>query len=229
MQNRVRSAWRSLRGRRIFSLAAVGGIAALLLGTLGASTAVAHGMVTSAEIENQTIQSVDIGAGGVGQSEIRQGAVDASEIEDQSIRSWDIGAEHVGTSELRNGSVRNEDLNDEVQTGPPQGAWFSGEDETTELAPADRTTVGTLEAGSGSHLVIAQATVSSTQDNDNLLCFLGTEENPELSVANARALREAFALTAVIEGSPVQLQCQADAGGTATDVSITAVRVNTGN
>ena len=51
--------------------------------------------ITSEDIINQTIRSVDIGSGGVGSSEVRN----------QSLRSWNLGPDSVGASEVRDNAV----------------------------------------------------------------------------------------------------------------------------
>lgn len=107
---------------------------------------------------------------------------------------------------------------------PPKGGWFNGEDDVVSLPDAERTTVGTLDLGRGPHVITANVTVSGGVDNDNLLCFLSDGED-DLAAGNARALRESFGLTAIAESGAVNLDCQAGAGGTATDISITSVRV----
>lgn len=70
-----------------------------------ASPASGVAQITSADIKDQTIQSVDIGRSGVGTSEVRN----------QSLTSIDLARGSVGASELRNGSVRPWDLEPEFR------------------------------------------------------------------------------------------------------------------
>lgn len=97
--------------RNLLTVGAIASIVALG-GTVGANAA---SQVTSADIKDQTIQSRDIAADGVGKSEIRTGAVGSLEILNQSIQSYDIDAEAVGTSEIRNNTIRLEDINDSTE------------------------------------------------------------------------------------------------------------------
>lgn len=84
----------------------VGSIAvmAMLAVALGGS-ATAASQITSADIKDQTIQSIDIAKSGVGTSEVRN----------QSLTSIDLARGSVGASELRNGSVQPWDLEAEFR------------------------------------------------------------------------------------------------------------------
>lgn len=97
--------------RNLLTVGAIASIVALG-GTVGANAA---SQVTSADIKDQTIQSRDIAADGVGKSEIRTGAVGSLEILNQSIQSYDIDAEAVGTSEIRNNTITRADINDSTE------------------------------------------------------------------------------------------------------------------
>lgn len=97
--------------RNLLTVGAIASIVALG-GTVGANAA---SQVTSSDIKDQTIQSRDIAADGVGKSEIRTGAVGSLEILNQSIQSYDIDSEAVGTSEIRNNTIRLEDINDSTE------------------------------------------------------------------------------------------------------------------
>lgn len=96
------------------NLLTVGAIASIVVlgGTVGANAA---SQVTSSDIKDQTIQSRDIAADGVGKSEIRTGAVGSLEILNQSIQSYDLDEGSVGTSEIRNNTIRLEDINDSTE------------------------------------------------------------------------------------------------------------------
>lgn len=222
------------RKRGTASVVSVAAIGALALGTLGAGTAAAHGMIGSGDITNQTVQSQDIGPNAVGASEVGPNAVHKWNISHNSVGAWELHP-YAQNRILDEGRVQEDHLANGLkkkvnrEDRPPQGVWHDGEDGVTDLPAGERVTVGTLGVGPGSHLITAQATVSSSEDNDNMLCYLNGQEQ-DMSVANARALREAFTLTAIVTNDSdqrmdVTLECQAGAGGNATDVSITGVRV----
>lgn len=163
-----------------------------------------------------------------------------------------VPRDSVGTLKIKNNSVRGQDVRDgslrQKDLAPnaraafkqdsdtdtiSEGGWLDGEDVVVDLPAGERTEVGTLDVGAGDHVIVAQATVSSSEDNDNLLCFLhdGNPDDP-LAVGNARALRESFALTALTDDASrpflglVTLECRtSDGDGTATDISITSVEV----
>lgn len=88
------------------------GVTATVMGALviavvaGGSGAMAGSLVTSHDIKNQTIRSVDIARGGVGSSEVRN----------QSLHSVDIAKGGVGHSEIRNGTIGEPDLSSQVLT-----------------------------------------------------------------------------------------------------------------
>lgn len=81
--------------------------AALVLTPLGATAA---SLIDSGDIKDQTIQSRDIAAEGVGTSEVRN----------QSLQSVDIDREAVGQSEIRTGSVHHTELS--------KGVWAMMQD-----------------------------------------------------------------------------------------------------
>lgn len=116
--------------RNLLTVGAIASIVALG-GAMGANAA---SQVTSAEIKDQTIQSRDIAANGVGKSEIRTGAVGSLEILDQSIQSRDIDEGAVGRSEIRNGTITLADIADSTedalrgQEGPKGDKGAPGED-----------------------------------------------------------------------------------------------------
>lgn len=89
-------------------------IAAATAAIFGGGAAYAAAQITSAQIADQTIQSRDIAAQGVGTSEVRN----------QSIVSGDISEGGVGASEIRDGSITGADINDTTEknlkgaTGP---------------------------------------------------------------------------------------------------------------
>ena len=71
--------------------------AATLAVVFGGGGAVAASLITSADIKNQTIRSVDIHANGVGKSEIRDAAVGTRELT-QSVRDqMAFGLSHLVT------------------------------------------------------------------------------------------------------------------------------------
>ena len=80
-------------------------IAAATAAIFGGTGAYAAAQITSAQIKDQTIQSRDIAAEGVGTSEVRN----------QSIVSGDIAEGGVGPSEIRNNSITTNDINDKTE------------------------------------------------------------------------------------------------------------------
>jgi hypothetical protein len=71
---------------------------------LAGGAAIAAGTITSGDIKDQTIQSRDIGEGGVGTSELRN----------NDVRRGDIKDGAVGPGEILDGSVRAADLDDRL-------------------------------------------------------------------------------------------------------------------
>lgn len=86
------------------------GLGVLTGSLIAGGSAFAASQITSGDIANQTIQSWDIAAGGVGQSEIRSAGVDGSEVENQSLHSWDLAPNSVGASEVKRGSIDHSEL-----------------------------------------------------------------------------------------------------------------------
>ena len=108
-------------------------IAAATAAIFGGGGAYAAAQITSAQIQDQTIQSRDIAAEGVGTSEIRN----------QSIQSGDIGEGGVGQSEIRNGSVYHGELS--------TGLWTMIQDAASDNATQD-TRIQDLEDAPGPDL-----------------------------------------------------------------------------
>jgi hypothetical protein len=91
---------------------------------LAGGAAIAAGTITSGDIKDQTIQSRDIGEGGVGTSELRN----------NDVRRGDIKDGAVGPGEILDGSVRAADLDDGLaeslkgEKGDPGEAGAPGAD-----------------------------------------------------------------------------------------------------
>lgn len=121
---------------------AVAGLAGVLAFAtpLGANAA---SQITSAMIKDQTVESRDIAAGGVGTSEVRN----------QSLQSGDIAEGGVGASEVRNGSLTSQDLNPATAKtyllGKKADADNAAQDEKIEALEAEGDDVG---ATVGAHL-----------------------------------------------------------------------------
>lgn len=95
------------------------GTAVVLLATTGTAFAAAN--VTSADIVNGTIQTVDIKNNAVTAAKIADGAVGSSEIINQSVKGTDITDGTVGSIDILNETIRTADiLNGEV-TNPDLG------------------------------------------------------------------------------------------------------------
>lgn len=107
----------------------------------------AHHPITSDEIADQTIQSVDIGAGAVGSSEIRDNAVNASEIVANAVRRSEIASGAVGGDELGTNSISSSKIQDNAVTA-------------SEIA-ADAVTASEIAVGAVTGTEIADATVSA--------------------------------------------------------------------
>lgn len=156
-----------------------------------------------------------------------------------------VPRDSVGTLKIKNNSVRGMDVRDgnlrQKDLAPnaraafkqdtdtiSEGRWFDAEDEVVPIpaATGGSTPVGSLTVGPGAHVVTAAVTVDSAEDDDNLICFLNQgDANDPLASGNAKSEREHFSLTALATGEEVTLECRANEGGIATDVSITSVEV----
>ncbi len=93
----------------------VGGIivAAFIAGAFVASPelrAFAANTVGSADIINNSIQSVDIKDGEVKTNDIAPSAVGSLRIKDNDVKAQDLAADSVGTSEIANGAIIYTDL-----------------------------------------------------------------------------------------------------------------------
>lgn len=165
-----------------------------------------------------------------------------------SATAWaSVPRDSVGTLKIKNNSVRGMDVRDgnlrQKDLAPnaraafredtdtdtiSEGRWFDAEDEVVEIpaATGGSTPVGSLTVGPGAHVVTAAVTVDSAEDDDNLICFLNQgDANDPLAAGNAKSEREHFSLTALATAEEVTLECRANEGGIATDVSITSVEV----
>lgn len=191
------------RSRR--ALTVVAGIASLAAVFTGTAAGAAY--ITSADIQNQTITSADIGRGGVGGSEVR----------DQALHSSDLAPDSVGTSEVRNGAIAPDDLSTDTKAamkgdkgdkgdpglsdleadGPYPGATDLGDlgtngsegDNSDESVPADGTrhtvwvqcATGKVALGGGFRLA-ADSTQQAAQDIDVLASEPTQVENGQLVV-----------------------------------------------
>jgi hypothetical protein len=81
----------------------LGGTAVVLVLTTGA--AYAHGPVSSADIVNGTIRSIDIGSGQVKSVDILNGTVGSPDVKDESLTANDLAGGSVGTSEIQTDGV----------------------------------------------------------------------------------------------------------------------------
>lgn len=86
---------------------------AALLAVFGGGSAVAGGLITSAQIQDNTIRSADLQTG--------------------SVRSVDVRDNSVGTVDLRNGSVRGVDIADGSLTNQDVNVLFASVDSTGVL------------------------------------------------------------------------------------------------
>lgn len=113
MRNPLTTALAALNGRKrgTASVVSVAAIGALALGTLGAGTAAAHGMVGSPDIENQSIRSWDVHRDAVGSSELRGAhddrgpAVKSHQVKNGSLLHYDI----------KDGTIREKELNEKLR------------------------------------------------------------------------------------------------------------------
>ena len=80
----------------------------------GGQLNITAGAVGTTELKNDAVTADKIADNAVDSSEIAENAVDSSEIAENEVGSSEIAAEAVGTSEIANGSVALADLNDEV-------------------------------------------------------------------------------------------------------------------
>ena len=128
----------------------VGSAAAVLVTLGGVGGAVAGNMITSAQIQNQTIRSVDIGAGGVGSSELRNGSVN---VQDLSQATKDYIASFAG----KDGAPGGDNTND-MRTDWKANAGSTIVNATTvTLTKATSTTTGATSVEIGNLNVPVQA------------------------------------------------------------------------
>jgi hypothetical protein len=77
--------------------------------------------VTSPKIADATIAAADLGTNSVGSDEIAENAVASPEVADQSLTQNDLGPDAVGSSELQAGSVRASELGSIIQVSNSTG------------------------------------------------------------------------------------------------------------
>lgn len=117
---------------------------------MGLMPAEAHHPITSDEIANETIQSVDIGPNAVGASEIAGNAVGGSEIAPDAVSASEIRADAVRASEILNGAVGSAEIATDAVKGAEIAAGAVG---FSELASGSVTSskIGANQVGT-SHL-----------------------------------------------------------------------------
>ena len=147
------------RPRRATVMLVMGLIGALLVGSAG--TAVAAGLITSAQIKNGTIQNVDIRNNTITGKKIRNGTVTGADVKNRSITGSDIKKSSLTGGLVKNGSLTGADVKDgsltgtDVKDGSLTGADVAeGTLTDAHLAPESRTQWaavagnGTLHRGS---------------------------------------------------------------------------------
>lgn len=107
-------------------------VGATIVVALGASGAVAAKLVTSRDIKDGTIRSVDIATGGVTGSDIRDGSVGTFDLRDGSVSSADI----------RDGSVGLADLSTQAKSALAPSEGLAGVSVDTLGAPLAITAIG---------------------------------------------------------------------------------------
>jgi|GEM_PF-6559151 len=103
------------RPRRATVMLVMGLIGALLVGSAG--TAVAAGLITSAQIKNGTIQNVDIRNNTITGKKIRNGTVTGADVKNRSITGSDIKKSSLTGGLVKNGSLTGADVKDGSLTG----------------------------------------------------------------------------------------------------------------
>jgi hypothetical protein len=87
-------------------------IGAVVVLIVTATTATAAKLITSADIKDGTVASVDLKNEDVKSADINAGAVGSSELKNEDVKSADINAGAVASSELKNNSVASVDILD---------------------------------------------------------------------------------------------------------------------
>jgi len=122
------------RPRRATVMLVMGLIGALLVGSAG--TAVAAGLITSAQIKNGTIQNVDIRNNTITGKKIRNGTVTGADVKNRSITGSDIKKSSLTGGLVKNGSLTGADVKDGSLTGADVA---EGTLTDAHLAPESRT------------------------------------------------------------------------------------------
>lgn len=206
MRNPIRAALRTAKHRKraAASVVSVGAIGALALGTLGTGVATAHGMVTSGEITNQTIQSQDIGQNGVGASELGPNAVHKWNVTENSVGAYELHPyaqnrilaegrvqekylspdvreklNDGGGGEIPENSVGKRELDEDTvnklaRIGPPRAWSMTDLDGRTQLLGDQGAQQVASLDVSGPVKVSGHVTVSGEQQNNNMVCSLTT-------------------------------------------------------
>jgi hypothetical protein len=95
--------------RPTLSGVAIGAVVVLIV---TATTATAAALITSADIKDGTVASVDLKNEDVKSADINAGAVGSAELKNEDVKSADINAGAVASSELKNNSVASVDILD---------------------------------------------------------------------------------------------------------------------
>jgi hypothetical protein len=108
-------------------------VAALMFAAGGATATTAANLVTSADIKDGTIQSVDIAGGGVTSADLANNSVTTKKIANGQVRGKDLADNSVTTKKIANGEVRGKDLADNEVTRPrsPTAGWRTPTSPTT--------------------------------------------------------------------------------------------------
>lgn len=196
--------------------AVVTAVAATAVAFSGTGVAVAHGLVDSGRIQNQTIRSIDISENGVGASELRKGGSDAAvtsgHIRDNGIRPHDVGDNFEDNVFDEASAVT---LHQDVTTPVSNDVDQRIEQITTE-ANALVTGSATLVPGAGAGA------------SEHVVCFLTDASGDHLAESDTN-LADVAHITLVgvtDEAGFVQLTCHTgDVPGSATDMSMTTVEL----
>jgi hypothetical protein len=112
---------------RLPSPAMMVALAALVMSTGGTVTAAA--LITSAEIKNNTIRSVDVRNGSLSGADIKDSALSGADVRNNSLTGADLANNSVNSGKVADGSLTGADLaNNSVNSGKVADGSLTGAD-----------------------------------------------------------------------------------------------------
>jgi hypothetical protein len=83
---------------------------AMVIAVFGTGTAVAGGLVTSAEIKNNTVKSIDVRDNNLKGTDVADGSLSGADVADGSLSGADVADGSLGASELAPGTLAHQAL-----------------------------------------------------------------------------------------------------------------------